>query len=107
MDPFRRAMFFGLGVISLKRKEAEEIIDDLVQRGEMSRDDRTPMVERLLKEAQMQKDELEEKVAVSVQKTMNDIGLPTQADFKKIENRLEGIEKAIAPHKREKRGIHA
>ncbi len=100
MDPFRRAMFLGLGAISLTKEKAEEIIDDLVKRGEMSEDDRANIVGRLLQEAEMQKDEFEEKVAVSTQKALTAMGLPTLGDYQNVLKRMEGIEKAIGTMKR-------
>ena len=100
MDPFRRAMFFGLGVMNLTRKEAEEIIDSLVRRGEVSADERTDVVERLLEEAQMQKDSLEEKAAVTVQNTLKTMGVPTTKDIRRIQRRLTSIEKAMGGKKK-------
>ena len=104
MDTINKAMFLGLGAISLTKKKVEEIIDDLVKRGEMNAKDRAVVVERLLKEAEMQKDELEGKLGASVQKVMTGMGLPTQKDFQGILRRLDGIEKAIGTMKIDKRG---
>jgi polyhydroxyalkanoate synthesis regulator phasin len=105
MDTIRKAMLLGLGAISLTKEKAEEIIDDLVSRGEVSRKDQNEMVDRLLKEAEAQKDELERKVATTVQKAMDDLGLPTQKDFKGIVRRLEEIEKALVAMKKGDGGI--
>jgi polyhydroxyalkanoate synthesis regulator phasin len=104
MDSIREAMYLGLGAISLTKKKAEEIIDDLVKRGEMSANNRAATVEQLLKEAELQKNAFEGKVTESVQKVMVDLGLPTQKDFDSILRRLDGMEKAIGTMKRTKRG---
>ena len=96
MDTFKRALYFGLGALSLTKEKAESIADDLVKRGEMKDKDREKMVERLLKEGGAQKRVMEEKVSALVQKTMTDMGLPTQKDFKSIVKRLDVIEKAVS-----------
>jgi polyhydroxyalkanoate synthesis regulator phasin len=95
MDTIKKSMYLGLGAISLTKEKAEAMADDLVKRGEMDAKDRGKMVEQLLKEGKAQKSMIEEKVSAAVQKTMANIGLPTQKEFKSIVKRLDGIEKAI------------
>ena len=104
MDTIREAMYAGLGAISLTKKKAEQMIDDLVKRGAMSANNRAAMVEQLLREAELQKDVLEGKVAESIQKVMTDLGLPSQKDFKSVLKRLDGIENSIGTMERNKRG---
>lgn len=96
MDTLKKAMYFGLGALSLTKEKAERIADDLVTRGEMKEKDREKMVKKLMREGQTQKRLVEERVSTVVQKTMTDMGLPTQKDFKSILRRLDGIEKAIS-----------
>jgi len=107
MDTIKKTMLLGLGAISLTKEKAEGIIDDLVKRGEVKEKDRTVMLEKLLKEGEMQKNELEGKISASVQKVMTSIGLPTQKDFKNILKRLDGIEKAIGSPNDVKKGTQA
>ena len=104
MDAIRKAMLLGLGAIRVTQREAEQIIDLLIKRGEISVKDRPAMVDRLLREAEVRKSELEGKVAASVQKVMTDVGLPTQKDFKSILKRLGEMEKAMSEPKKAKRG---
>jgi polyhydroxyalkanoate synthesis regulator phasin len=107
MDPITRAMYAGLGAVSLTKEKAGEIIDELVKRGELNGKDRADMVERLLKEAETQKGELEGKLAVTVQKVMTDMGLPTRKDLQEVVKRLDGVEATVGSMKNEKRGKKA
>ncbi len=107
MDTFKKAMYFGLGALSFTKEKAESIAEDLVKRGEMKDKDRARMVEQLLKEGETQKRVVEEKVSSLVQKTLTDMGLPTQQDFKSIVKRLDGIEKAIRTPNSKKEGTKA
>ena len=107
MDTFKKSMYLGLGALSLTKEKAEAIADDLVKRGEMKAKDQGKMVEQLLKEGKTQKGMLEEKVSAVVQKTMADMGLPTQKEFKNIMKRLDGIEKAIKTPESVKEGTKA
>jgi polyhydroxyalkanoate synthesis regulator phasin len=95
MGTIRKAIRLGADAIRLTKNMAEEIIDDLIKRGEVSGKDRTEMIERLLQDAKAQKDHLERKVIETVPKVMTDLGLPTKKDINKVLRRLENIEKAI------------
>lgn len=107
MDTIKKSMYLGLGALSLTKEKAEAMADDLVKRGEMSVKDREKMVQQLLKEGKAQKGMIEEKVSAAVQKTMTDMGIPTQKDFKNIVKRLDGIEKAIKTPQSVKEGTKA
>jgi polyhydroxyalkanoate synthesis regulator phasin len=84
-------------VISLTKEKAEELVDDLIKRGEVAREEKFKIVDKLLKEAEKQEKELIGKITGSVQKVITDLGLPTRKDLKEISNRLEDIEKKISP----------
>jgi polyhydroxyalkanoate synthesis regulator phasin len=107
MNTIKKAMYFGLGALSLTKEKAEAIADDLLERGEMKAKDRGRMVEQLLKEGKTQKGMIEEKVSALVQKTMAEMGLPNQKELKNIVKRLDGIEKAIRTPDHEKGGSKA
>ena len=104
MDPMKKAMYLGLGALSLTRTKAEEFVDELIKQGESTEKERTILVDRLVKEGQAQKNALEGKVSESVRKAVNDLGLPTRKEFETIVTRLDGIEKTIGTLKQEKRG---
>jgi polyhydroxyalkanoate synthesis regulator phasin len=102
MDIIRRAVLLGLGAISLTKEKAEEVVDDLVKRGEISSGERFKTVDRLLKEAEKQEKELEQKIAGTVQKIVADMGLPTKKDLEEISKTLKKIESKIsAPEKKD------
>lgn len=96
MDIVKKAMFFGLGLLSLTKEKAEEFVDDLIKRGELSRKEKFKMVDKLLKEAERREDELVQRINKSVQKIITDLGLPTKKDIEGISKRLEEIEKKIS-----------
>ena len=96
MDVVKKAMLLGLGVISLTKEKAEEAVDDLIKRGEVSREERFKMVDKLLKEAEKQEEELSGKISEIVQKAIANIGLATKKDLEDVSNRLAEIEKRIS-----------
>ena len=102
MDIIRRAVLLGLGVISLTKEKAEEVVDDLIKRGEIASGERFKTVDTLLKEAEKQEKELERKIAGTVQKIVADLGLPTKKELEEISKTLKKIESKISvPEKKD------
>jgi polyhydroxyalkanoate synthesis regulator phasin len=104
MDPIKKAMYLGLGAISLTRVKAEELIDELIKQKETTEKEREGLVDHLVKEGRAQKNALERKVSESVRKAVTDLGLPTRKEFETIVNRLDSIEKSVGTTKQVKRG---
>ena len=104
MDPIMKALSMGLGALSVTKEKADEIIADLVKRGEMSETEGTQLVDRLLKGAERRQKEVEGKVAATVRKVLSDTGLPIRQDFQSLARRLDGIEKAMGGARKGKRG---
>ena len=93
MGRIKKAMLLGLGLISLTKEKAEEIVDDLIKRGEVSREERFKTVDKLLREAEKKEEELTGKINETVQKTITQIGLVSKKDLEAISKRLAEIEK--------------
>ncbi len=92
MDIIRKAVFLGLGAISLTKDKADEIVDDLIKRGEVASAERFKTVDRLLKEADKQEKELQRRIDSTVQKVVADMGLATRRDLEEIAETLKKIE---------------
>jgi len=99
MDLLRKAVFLGLGAISLTRDKAEEVVDDLIKRGEMASTERFKAVDSLLKEADKQEKEFQRKITSAVEKVIADMGLPTRKNLEDIAETLKRIEAKISDKK--------
>jgi len=96
MEIIRKAMLLGLGVLSLTKEKAEEMVDELIKRGEVSGEEKFKMVGQLLKEAEKQEEQLTGKINETVQKVIAKMGLATKKDLEDILKRLEEIAKRIS-----------
>ncbi|MBP7527169.1 MAG: hypothetical protein KA801_04555 [Syntrophorhabdaceae bacterium] len=96
MDIIRKAVFLGLGAISLTKDKADEIVDDLIKRGEVASAERFKTVDRLLKEADKQEKELQRKIDSTVQKAVAELGLATRKDLEEILETLKKIQAEVS-----------
>ncbi|AWB11067.1 Polyhydroxyalkanoate synthesis regulator phasin [Thermodesulfobium acidiphilum] len=93
MDLINKALLMGLGVMDITRERAEKLVDELVKRGEIAKEEKYKVVDKLLKHIDKQEKELTQKVSETVKKTISEMGLPTKDDMDKILKRLDEIEK--------------
>ncbi len=100
MDIFRKAVLLGLGAASLTKKKAEELVNELIKRGEISSGDKFKTLDNLLKEAQKQEKEFERKISGTVQKVVADLGLATKKDVDDISKSLKRIESKMTTPKK-------
>jgi len=102
MDIIRKAVYMGLGAISMTKDKAEELVDDLIKRGEVASAERYKTIDKLLKEADNQEKEFQRKVSAAVQKVIVEMGLPTRKDLEDIGETLKKIEaKMSSPEKKD------
>lgn len=99
MDILRKAIFLGLGAITITREKAEAMVDELIKKGEVASAERYTAIDKLLKEADAQQRQLQDKVNAAVQKTIAEIGLPTKKDWDEVKEALKRIEMRLTERK--------
>ena len=105
MDIFRKAIFLGLGAIALTQEKAEALVDELIKKGEVASAERYKAVDRLLKEADRQQKEFQDKVNETVKKTIQSMGLPTKAEWDEMRETLKRIEMRLTMTERKGTGV--
>ncbi len=99
MDILRKAIFLGLGVITITREKAEAMVDELIKKGEVASAERYTTIDKLLKEADAQQRQFQDKINQSVQKTVAEMGLPTRKDWDEVKEALKRIEMRLTERK--------
>lgn len=93
MSFFRKAMFFGLGVLTLTRDAAEKLINELVEKGEMSQEEARKFVEDALRRGEEQKEEIKTFMRQEFQKLKAELDLASRSELDDIRARIEELEK--------------
>lgn len=96
VDLFKKAFYFGVGAAVLTKEKVEELVDDLVKRGEASQADKPKLMEEFMAKAREQEKELTAKVKSIVQKSLSEMGLSTRNDIEDLKKRLDKLEKNLA-----------
>lgn len=96
MDLFKRAFLAGLGALSLSREKAKEMIDELVKNGEVKKEEGKVMLDDLLKKAETTQKEVQKSVKAQVASAYKKMNLASLDQVKKMERRLQEMEKKLA-----------
>ncbi len=90
-DLMEQSLLMGLGAVSLTRETAQNLVDEMVKRGQAQREEAGDMVEQLVQRGEKQRNALRQLIRDEVQEVIRELQLPTHADMKAIEQKLDAI----------------
>ena len=98
-DMFKKMGLFGIGVISLTQEKVEEFSQEMIKKGELSREEGKKLVKDILSEREKQMKDLEDKINARVKDTLEKSGVVMKSDIAALEKKIEKLEKTIQGRK--------
>ncbi|CAG0971711.1 MAG: phasin family protein [Candidatus Methanoperedens sp.] len=94
-DMIKKMGLFGIGVISLTQEKIEEFSQEMIKKGEISREEGKKFVREVLSEQEKQMKEFEGKIHEKVKETFEKSGVVMKSDVAALEKKIEKLEKTI------------
>lgn len=94
-DFARKTVYFGLGLASYSKEKIENITRELVEAGEIKQKEVESFKEEMMKKAEKEKKEFDSFVEKQVKNVVENLGLVTKDDLKKIEKKIDLLEKEL------------
>ena len=91
-DLIEQLLLAGVGVVSLTADRIEELIDSLVERGGVQRDEARAAVEDLVSRWQGDATRVTERAGAGVQNVLRELGLVLRSEFEELELRVAQLE---------------
>jgi len=91
-----KGFLVGLGALSLTKERAERVVDDLVKRGEVSRDDAGKLTDRLVARGKEERAEVRRLAQDEVRKTLGKMDLATRSDLLALTERVDRLAEKLA-----------
>lgn len=88
-------MYASLGLIALTKEKAEEIISELVKKGEMTNEEGKKTLEAVLSRIQDEGEKLKVKMQDQIENTLMSMNVAKASDLVEIYQRLEKLEKKV------------
>lgn len=89
---FKKMMYFGLGALSLTRERAEDFFNEMVDRGEMGRDEARFYVDEMMSRGESERQQLMAEVKDYMHKLKTDMGLVDSEELAELKERLSRLE---------------
>ena len=107
MSILKNTILAGIGIINVTKAKAEQIIDDLIKKGELDKSDRKKAVMELLDKAEKSTESFRQKVVKeaekaqkSVKKVASGLSWAKAEEFKKLERKVNRLEKLLKEMKK-------
>ena len=83
----------GIGAWALTEEKIEKLTNELVEEGEINKEEGKKFIKDMFEERKQQKAEIESKITEKVQETFKKTDLLTKEDLERLEKRLDRLEK--------------
>lgn len=95
IDLVKKAMFTGLGVMSLTKEKVEEIADEFVEKGKLSEQEGQKFVKDMVERSEASKEEIKKQIEIAVQATLAKMDIATKSDMEEMKNELAALKEAL------------
>jgi polyhydroxyalkanoate synthesis regulator phasin len=92
-DLGKKVVDLGLGLVSVSDKKIREVADELIQRGEIKKEEAEQFIDKLLKKTEKDRKGLEERITGVVKKVIEKLPLATKSELNEIKKKLNELEK--------------
>lgn len=89
---FARSLDLGLGALTLTKEAAQKAMDELVHKGEISREESKHLVERMLERGKEQKEHLDQLVRDAVDKALHKADLARASELRDARARVAELQ---------------
>jgi len=90
----KRSLLVGIGLLSMTQGKARQVIDELVKKGEIRRDEMESFIEDLAQRGEEERQALRKLVHDEITHTIDEMGLATKDDVQKLSAEIRKLEKS-------------
>ncbi|HHW58874.1 MAG: phasin family protein [Bacteroidales bacterium] len=87
----KKTYYMGLGAIASVQDKAEEIANQLIERGELKEKDKPEFIKELVEEGEKLKSNLDEKIQSAVDAAIKKLNIPTKDDIDELNKKIDAI----------------
>ena len=96
LDIIKKSIYLGLGAASVTKEKVESLIDELIEKGQLAKEEKPKIVQEILDRIEKEEKEVLEKIKIYVREAVESIGISTQEDIKKLREQIQKLEKKLS-----------
>jgi polyhydroxyalkanoate synthesis regulator phasin len=97
-DLLQKAWLFGVGLFDFTKEKVDTLVQEMVQRGEITQQESPEAVKQILAKAQDAQQAMVEKVKELTKNAINEIDVAKASELKALEKRVAALEEALKAH---------
>lgn len=91
----KKAVNLGFGALLVTKENANELIEEMIEKGELQKDETLAQVKETLKKILPSKEEIEARTEEIVEKVLHKLDIPTRHELQQMQKKLEDILKEL------------
>ena len=95
IESLKKVGLLGIGVLSITEEKIKQVVNELVEKGEMNKEEGKTLVHELLTEKKKQMQDFEEKISEDVQNAIGKSKIALKDDVSRLEDKITELEKTI------------
>ena len=104
MEILRKLALMGLGIISLSEEKLRELIKEMEEKGEVSREEGEELFKKVLAKAEEERKAMEEKVRGKVREALERMDIVIKEDLLRLERKVNSLERRVRELAKELKG---
>jgi polyhydroxyalkanoate synthesis regulator phasin len=94
-EAFRRMMLATIGAAAIAQDEVEDLVDRLVERGEIAEKDGKKLVREMTEKRKGRATKVEEEFSKQVERVLDRMNIPSKADVEALSQKIMALSKKI------------
>lgn len=95
IDLVKKAMFTGLGVMSMTKEKVEEIAGEFIEKGKLSEQEGKKFVQEMLERSEESKNEIKKQIEFAVKGSLAKMDIVTKSDMDELKKEMAELREAI------------
>ena len=95
IESLKKVGLLGIGVLSITEEKIKQVVNELVEKGEMNKEEGKTLVHELLTEKKKQIQDFDEKISKDVQNALGKSKIALKDDVLRLEDKITELEKTV------------
>jgi len=89
LDIIKKSIYLGLGFTAVTKEKVENLVDELIEKGQLARAEKPKAVQEILDEIEESKTVLKQKTNAVIAETLSGLGCATKKDIKEMKEKID------------------
>ncbi len=96
LDIIKKSIYLGLGAASVTKEKAESLIDELIEKGQLAKEEKSKAIKEVMDKIEKEEKEIVKKIKTVVKEAADTVGVATQKDIDSLKKRVKELESKLA-----------